>query len=106
MRFVGFDVLPAQVYYAVESATEKERQLMLSRWSKRLKKIEGEQVIKFVPLSHYEYEDASRPIQGMRLKEKILDQNTDCSYGLTVGQHLGKPIPPNSLIYNNKVIEN
>ncbi|CAD5115202.1 DgyrCDS4197 [Dimorphilus gyrociliatus] len=105
LRFVGFDVLAAQVHYAVETATEKERQLILSGWTKRLKRLSEEKPIEFVSLSQYEYEDASKPIQGMRLKEKTLDQNADSGFGLTVGQHLGKPIPPNSLIYNNKVIE-
>ena len=80
-------MLSPQVSYAPQDVSQEEREQMLLKWSKRLENIWTETPLPFVHVDHF---DANK---GFELKEDYLESVKDRTEGLTVGQHLGKPLP-------------
>uniref|UniRef100_A0AAY4BW90 Flavodoxin-like fold domain-containing protein n=1 Tax=Denticeps clupeoides TaxID=299321 RepID=A0AAY4BW90_9TELE len=72
LHFCGFQVLPPQIFWAPAYVPQEARASMLETWTGRLQGLLNEAPF-FLHLKH-----------------------SGSPYGLTVGHHLGKPLPPNS----------
>ncbi|XP_066438284.1 NAD(P)H dehydrogenase [quinone] 1-like [Eleutherodactylus coqui] len=91
LHFCGFQVLPPQIAYNVAHVTQEVRVGMLKSWEKRLETIWDEKPIRF--LSNQDFEGESG---GYLLKKEVEEARSADKYGPTVGQNLGKPLPPDS----------
>ena len=65
---------------------------MLELWRTRLQGLQGETPLSFVP------SDSFDGAHGFQLKPELQKKHADQEFGLTVGTHLGKPLPPNNQI--------
>lgn len=65
---------------------------MLEAWRTRLEGLLGETPLYFTPSDSF---DGGR---GFQLKEDVQQKLAANEFGLSVGIHLGKPLPPNSQI--------
>lgn len=65
---------------------------MLEAWRTRLQGLLGEMPLTFTPSDSF---DGGR---GFQLKEDVQDKHAANEFNLSVGIHLGKPLPPNSQI--------
>ncbi|KAG9467948.1 hypothetical protein GDO78_013989 [Eleutherodactylus coqui] len=91
LNFCGFQVLPPQIAYYVAHETQEVRVGMLKSWEKRLETIWDEKPIRFLPNQDFEGESG-----GYLLKKEVEEAKSADKYGPTVGQNLGKPLPPDS----------
>ncbi|KAM3918230.1 NAD(P)H dehydrogenase [quinone] 1-like isoform 2-T2 [Leptodactylus fuscus] len=91
LNFCGFNVLEPQISYAVAHIPEEARIGILKSWEKRLETIWDEKPIKYIPIQDFEGMSC-----GFVLKKEVEEATSDERYGPTVGQNLGKPLPPNS----------
>ncbi|XP_005310627.1 NAD(P)H dehydrogenase [quinone] 1 [Trachemys scripta elegans] len=98
LHFCGFQVLEPQIAYSISHAPEDARLQILEDWKKRLAAIWEEKPISFVPDSNF---DLSY-VGGFVLKQEVQDRQKAQKYGLSVGQHLGKAIPPDSQVKAQK----
>ncbi|XP_053904946.1 NAD(P)H dehydrogenase [quinone] 1 isoform X3 [Malaclemys terrapin pileata] len=98
LHFCGFQVLEPQIAYSISHAPEDARLQILEDWKKRLAAIWEEKPISFVPDSNF---DLSY-VGGFVLKQEVQDGQKAQKYGLSVGQHLGKAIPPDSQVKAQK----
>ncbi|CAM2101240.1 unnamed protein product [Caretta caretta] len=71
---------------------------ILEDWKKQLEAIWEEKPISFVPDINF---DLSY-VGGFVLKQEVQDRQKAQKYGLSVGQHLGKAIPPDSQVKAQK----
>ncbi|CAM5151621.1 unnamed protein product, partial [Eretmochelys imbricata] len=71
---------------------------ILEDWKKRLEAIWEEKPISFVPDINF---DLSY-VGGFVLKQEVQDRQKAQKYGLSVGKHLGKAIPPDSQVKAQK----
>ncbi|XP_067424236.1 NAD(P)H dehydrogenase [quinone] 1-like isoform X2 [Emydura macquarii macquarii] len=94
LHFCGFQVLEPQIAYSIAHTPEDVRSQILEGWKKRLATIWEEKPLSFVPDSHFDLSF----VGGFVLKQEVQDQQKDEKYGLSVGQHLGKAIPPDSQV--------
>lgn len=83
-----------QIAYSIAHTPEDVRSQILEGWKKRLATIWEEKPLSFVPDSHFDLSF----VGGFVLKQEVQDQQKDQKYGLSVGQHLGKAIPPDSQV--------
>ncbi|XP_076015305.1 ribosyldihydronicotinamide dehydrogenase [quinone]-like [Genypterus blacodes] len=90
LRYCGLDVLAPQVFWAPTCVPPEARDTMLSGWRTRLQGILEETTLSFAPLDNFDGE------KGYQLKTEIHQKHANEEYGLTVGTHLGKPLPPNN----------
>ena len=63
---------------------------MLEGWRARLQGLLGEEPLSFTPLDCFDQE------KGFQLKPEVCEKHAAKEFGLTVGIHLGKPLPPNN----------
>lgn len=63
---------------------------MLEGWRTRLQGVLGEKPLSFTPMDCFDGE------MGFQLKPEVHERNATKEYGLTVGTHLGKALPPNN----------
>ncbi|XP_071973450.1 NAD(P)H dehydrogenase [quinone] 1-like isoform X1 [Engystomops pustulosus] len=91
LNFCGFNVLEPQISYAVAHIPDEARVGILQSWEKRLEKIWDEIPITFLPIQDFEGMTG-----GFLLKKEVEETRSDSRYGPTIGQHLGKPLPPDS----------
>lgn len=63
---------------------------MLEGWRARLQGLLAEQPLSFTPLDCFDGE------KGFQLKPEVHEKHAGKEFGLTVGIHLGKPLPPNN----------
>ncbi|CAH2323985.1 Hypothetical predicted protein [Pelobates cultripes] len=89
LHFCGFQVLEPQISYSIAHTPPEKRSMILEAWQERLGKAWEEKPISFVPNENF---NLSFP-GGFVLKKEVLEKESDNKYGLTVGQHLGKPLP-------------
>ncbi|XP_029968232.1 ribosyldihydronicotinamide dehydrogenase [quinone]-like [Salarias fasciatus] len=89
LHYCGFQVLAPQIFWAPSSVPRDECSGMLERWRYRLWGLLGEEPLSFTPLECFEKE-------GFQLKPEVQEQHAGQEFGLTVGIHLGKRLPPNS----------
>ncbi|XP_007442038.1 NAD(P)H dehydrogenase [quinone] 1 [Python bivittatus] len=90
LRFCGFQVLAPQIAFGIAHTPEEERSQVLEDWKRRLVTIWEEEPLSFAPNSLFELSFA----KGFVLKKDVQEEQEKEKYGLTVGQHLGKPFPP------------
>ncbi|XP_069072094.1 NAD(P)H dehydrogenase [quinone] 1-like isoform X2 [Pleurodeles waltl] len=95
LNFCGFQVLEPQLSYAVSHISNAARMQLLEAWKTRLENIQEEKTISFVPGSDF---DISAPAGSFTLNQDVKEANAHRKYGLTVGQHLGKPLPPDNQV--------
>nr|DBA16867.1 TPA: hypothetical protein GDO54_002395 [Pyxicephalus adspersus] len=91
LNFCGFQVLEPQISYAVAHIPQEARVGILKNWEKRLEAIWDEKPIKFLPIQDFE-----GPTGGFVLKKEVEETLSESKYAPTVGQNLGKPLPPDS----------
>ncbi|XP_032066030.1 NAD(P)H dehydrogenase [quinone] 1 isoform X1 [Thamnophis elegans] len=95
LHFCGFQVLAPQIAFSIGQRTPEDvRSQILEDWKKRLATIWEETPLRFAPNCLFEL----NPAQGFVLKEDVREEQGKEPYGLTVGQHLGKPFPPDSQV--------
>ncbi|XP_068591516.1 ribosyldihydronicotinamide dehydrogenase [quinone]-like [Cebidichthys violaceus] len=90
LHYCGFQVLAPQIFWAPSRIPSEERSAMLESWCTRLLFILGEKTLSFTPLDCFDGE------KGFQLKPEVYEKNATKEYGLTVGIHLGKALPPNN----------
>ncbi|XP_078527460.1 NAD(P)H dehydrogenase [quinone] 1-like isoform X3 [Lissotriton helveticus] len=95
LNFCCVQVLAPQISYAVSLISNEARMKLLEAWKTRLENIWEENTISFVPGSDF---DLSDPCGSYALIKEVEKANANQKYGLTVGQHLGKPFPPDSQV--------
>ncbi|XP_070620484.1 NAD(P)H dehydrogenase [quinone] 1-like [Erythrolamprus reginae] len=95
LHYCGFQVLAPHIAFGVGSHTPEDvRSQILEGWKKRLATIWDEEPLSFAPNSLFEAEFA----KGFVLKKEVQEEQAKEKYGLSVGQHLGKPFPPDSQV--------
>ncbi|XP_075045210.1 NAD(P)H dehydrogenase [quinone] 1 [Mixophyes fleayi] len=94
LHFCGFQVLEPQINYSIAHTPAEKRSLILEAWQARLDRIWEEQPINFVPNEDFDLSFAG----GFVLKKEVVEKNADKKYGLTVGQHVHKPLPPDNQV--------
>ncbi|XP_050415459.1 ribosyldihydronicotinamide dehydrogenase [quinone] [Patella vulgata] len=87
LRFVGFDVLKAQVSYAPTMAADTKRKSMLDNWTTRLKDIAKEKPLEFIPIENFDYN------KGCQLSEEYVNRHKEDKTSPTIGQNMGKLLP-------------
>ncbi|KAH0619740.1 hypothetical protein JD844_000684 [Phrynosoma platyrhinos] len=93
LHFCGFQILEPQIAFSIGHTPADVRTQILEKWKKRLETIWEEKPLTFVPSGDFE------PMaEGFQLKKAVKEQQKERKYGLTVGQHLGKPFPPDSQV--------
>ncbi|XP_077166577.1 NAD(P)H dehydrogenase [quinone] 1 isoform X3 [Paroedura picta] len=98
LHFCGFQILEPQVAFSIAHTPPEARSQILEGWKKRLGAIWDEKPLTFAPSSSF---DLSFP-GGFVLKKEVAEQVQSQKYGLTVGQHLGKPLPPDNQVKAQK----
>ncbi|XP_043937206.1 NAD(P)H dehydrogenase [quinone] 1-like isoform X2 [Protopterus annectens] len=98
LHFCGFQVLSPQIFWSPEGSSNKARTKMIELWKARLENISQEDPIHFVPTAMFDMSAKG----GFQLKKEVQKSNTNEHYGLSVGQHLGKGIPPNNQYRSEK----
>lgn len=89
LHFTGFQVLSPQISYCPGHASPLVRAQMIEEWKIRLESIWEEKPMSFVPDSMFDLSFEG----GFVLKKEVEDANAESSYGLSVGQHMGKAVP-------------
>jgi len=87
LRFCGLDVLPPQINYAVSYVDEETRKNALDKWRQRLANIDAEEPLSFGDVTKF---DAAG---GYLLKDEARAEQASNPRGMSVGTHLGKPLP-------------
>lgn len=90
LHFCGFQVLAPQIAFSIGHTSEDVRSQVLEDWKRRLATIWEEEPLSFAPVCLFELSFA----KGFVLKKEVQEEQEKETYGLTVGQHLGKPFPP------------
>ncbi|XP_042294545.1 NAD(P)H dehydrogenase [quinone] 1 [Sceloporus undulatus] len=93
LHFCGFQILEPQIAFSIGHTPADIRTQILEKWKKRLATIWEEKPLTFVLSGDFE------PMAGgFQLKKAVKAQEEERKYGLSVGQHLGKPLPPDSQV--------
>ncbi|KAI3356291.1 hypothetical protein L3Q82_017537 [Scortum barcoo] len=90
LHYCGFQVLAPQIFWAPSRVSSEVRSTMLKDWRTRLEGVFGEEPLSFTPLDCFDGET------GFQLKPEVHEKHATREFGLTVGIHLGKPLPPNN----------
>ncbi|XP_077946470.1 ribosyldihydronicotinamide dehydrogenase [quinone]-like isoform X1 [Gasterosteus aculeatus] len=90
LHYCGFQVLAPQIFWAPSRLPSEARSTLLEGWRTRLQGVLAEKPLSFTPLDCFDGE------KGFQLKPEFQEKNASKEYGLTVGIHLGKALPPNS----------
>ncbi|XP_073515361.1 NAD(P)H dehydrogenase [quinone] 1-like [Phyllobates terribilis] len=93
LNFCGFKVLEPQISFAVAHISQEARVEILKNWEKRLETIWDEKPLRYLPIQDFEGMSG-----GFVLKKEVVEARSDEKYSPTVGQHLGKPLPPDSQV--------
>ncbi|XP_060110233.1 NAD(P)H dehydrogenase [quinone] 1 [Heteronotia binoei] len=98
LHFCGFQILEPQIAFSIAHTPPEARSQILEGWKKRLGTIWDEKPLTFAPSSSF---DLSFP-GGFVLKKEVEQQLQGQKYGLTTGQHLEKPLPPDNQVKAQK----
>ncbi|XP_054856892.1 NAD(P)H dehydrogenase [quinone] 1 isoform X1 [Eublepharis macularius] len=98
LHFCGFQILEPQIAFGIAHTPAEVRAQILEGWKKRLATIWDEEPLTFAVTDSFDQSFAG----GFVLKKEVEEQLEDQKYGLTVGQHLGKPLPPDGQIKAQK----
>ncbi|XP_075334628.1 NAD(P)H dehydrogenase [quinone] 1-like [Odontesthes bonariensis] len=88
LHYCGFQVLAPQIFWAPSSASPEARTSMLEGWRTRLQGLLEEKPLSFIPLDSFDE-------KSFQLKPDLHEEH-DNDFGLTVGIHQGKRLPPHS----------
>ncbi|KAM5138102.1 NAD(P)H dehydrogenase [quinone] 1 isoform 2-T2 [Mantella aurantiaca] len=94
LHFCGFQVLEPQISCSIAHTPPEKRAIILEAWKARLAKICEEKPISFVPNEDFDMSFAG----GFVLKKEVVVEKHKDQYGPSVGQHMGKPLPPDSQV--------
>lgn len=94
LHFCGFQVLEPQINYSITHTPPEKRSLILEAWQARLDKIWEEKPLSFAANEEFDLSFAG----GFVLKKEVMEKNANNKYGLTVGQHEGKALPPDNQV--------
>ncbi|XP_053255812.1 NAD(P)H dehydrogenase [quinone] 1 isoform X3 [Podarcis raffonei] len=94
LHFCGFQVLAPQIAFSIGHTPPEARSQILETWKKRLATIWEETPLSFAPSNNFDLSFAG----GFLLKKEVQEQQEDKKYGLTTGQHLGKPLLPDNQV--------
>ncbi|XP_072252901.1 ribosyldihydronicotinamide dehydrogenase [quinone]-like [Leuresthes tenuis] len=89
LHYCGFQVLAPQIFWAPSCASPEARTSMLEGWRTRLQGLLEEKPLSFIPLDSFDE-------KGFQLKPDVHEKHASKEFGLTVGIHLGKRLPPHS----------
>ncbi|XP_072516229.1 NAD(P)H dehydrogenase [quinone] 1-like [Salminus brasiliensis] len=92
LRFCGFQVLAPQIFWSIAHTPPAARKALLEAWQTRLKGLMNEKPLTFAPTGLFDLSFQA----GFRLRPEAKEARASEPYGLTTGQHLGKPLPPNN----------
>ncbi|XP_004842993.1 NAD(P)H dehydrogenase [quinone] 1 isoform X3 [Heterocephalus glaber] len=98
LHFCGFQVLEPQLTYSIGHTPLDVRTQVLEGWKKRLENIWDEAPLYFPPSSLFDLNFQA----GFLLKKEVQDEQKNKKFGLSVGHHLGKPIPTDNQIKARK----
>ncbi|XP_040838377.1 NAD(P)H dehydrogenase [quinone] 1 [Ochotona curzoniae] len=98
LHFCGFQVLEPQLTYGIGHTPEDARIQILEGWKKRLESIWDETPLYFPPSSLFDLNFQA----GFLMKKEVQDEQKNKTVGLSVGHHLGKPIPTDNQIKARK----
>uniref|UniRef100_A0A8C5GF35 Ribosyldihydronicotinamide dehydrogenase [quinone] n=1 Tax=Gouania willdenowi TaxID=441366 RepID=A0A8C5GF35_GOUWI len=90
LHYCGFQVLGPQIFWAPAHVSRSDCNTMLNGWRTRLQNLLNEEPLAFPPLDYFEKET------GYQIKPEIDEKHATEEFGLTVGTHLGKKVPPNN----------
>ncbi|XP_072300641.1 NAD(P)H dehydrogenase [quinone] 1-like [Eucyclogobius newberryi] len=90
LHYCGFQVLAPQIFWAPAEAPPESRSSMLEAWRVRMQGLLKEEPLSFTPMCCFDSE------KGFQLKPEAVQKHANRDFGLTVGIHLGKPLPPNN----------
>ncbi|XP_015821817.1 ribosyldihydronicotinamide dehydrogenase [quinone] isoform X1 [Nothobranchius furzeri] len=89
LNYCGFQVLAPQIFWAPALAAAEDCKSMLEGWRTRLQGLLEEKPLSFIPLDSFDQ-------KTFQLKPDVHEQHASKEFGLTVGIHLNKPLPPHS----------
>uniref|UniRef100_A0A8C4Z109 Flavodoxin-like fold domain-containing protein n=2 Tax=Gadus morhua TaxID=8049 RepID=A0A8C4Z109_GADMO len=92
LHYCGFQVLAPQIFWAPFHVKAEARGTMLAGWRTRLQGLLLEAPLSFTP------SDSFDGAKGFQLKPEVQEKHEGQEFGLTVGTHQGKRLPPNSQI--------
>ncbi|XP_061743592.1 NAD(P)H dehydrogenase [quinone] 1 [Nerophis ophidion] len=92
LHFCGFQVLAPQIFWSPAYCLREARTAMLEGWRGRLKGLLEEKPLTFAPCEFFNLS----PKKGFLLLPKVKEAHESNTYGITVGHHLGKPLPPDN----------
>ncbi|CAL8236297.1 unnamed protein product [Arctogadus glacialis] len=92
LHYCGFQVLAPQIFWAPSHVEAEARGTMLGGWRTRLQGLLQEAPLSFTP------SDSFDGAKGFQLKPEVQEKHEGQEFGLTVGTHQGKRLPPNSQI--------
>ncbi|XP_061886430.1 NAD(P)H dehydrogenase [quinone] 1 [Entelurus aequoreus] len=92
LHFCGFQVLAPQIFWSPVYCLPAVRTAMLEGWRGRLKGLLAEKPLTFAPCEFFNLS----PKKGFLLLPKVKEAQKSNPYGITVGHHLGKPLPPDN----------
>uniref|UniRef100_A0A3Q0SPS5 NAD(P)H dehydrogenase, quinone 1 n=1 Tax=Amphilophus citrinellus TaxID=61819 RepID=A0A3Q0SPS5_AMPCI len=90
LNYCGFQVLAPQIFWDPAHVPAEARSSMLESWRTRLQNLCEEVLLYFAPLDYFDKE------KGFQLKPEVHEKYASREFGLTVGIHMGKPLPANS----------
>uniref|UniRef100_A0A3P9B0Z4 Flavodoxin-like fold domain-containing protein n=1 Tax=Maylandia zebra TaxID=106582 RepID=A0A3P9B0Z4_9CICH len=90
LNYCGFQVFAPQIFWDPATGSPESRSSMLEGWRTRLQNLCGEASVYFAPLDYFDKE------KGFLLKPEVKEKYASKESGLTVGIHMGKPLPANS----------
>lgn len=90
LNYCGFQVFAPQIFWDPATGSPESRSSMLEGWRTRLQNLCGEAPVYFAPLDYFDKE------KGFLLKPEVKEKYASKECGLTVGIHMGKPLPANS----------
>ncbi|XP_061735126.1 ribosyldihydronicotinamide dehydrogenase [quinone]-like [Nerophis ophidion] len=91
LHYCGFQVLAPQIFWAPSRVSQEERVAMLEAWRARLEGLWDEAPLAFTPMDCFDGD------KGFQLKPEVQEKHACQEFGLTVGTHLGKRVPPNQM---------
>lgn len=94
LHFCGFQVLAPQLTYSIGHTPADARLQILDGWKKRLGRVWEESALYFPPSSLFDLNFQA----GFLMKKEAQEEQKDKEVGLSVGHHLGKPIPTDNQI--------
>ncbi|KAM7380443.1 hypothetical protein PAMP_003737 [Pampus punctatissimus] len=90
LHYCGFQVLAPHIFWAPSHVPTEARSTMLETWRTRLQGLLEEEPLSFTPMDCFDGE------KGFQLKPEVHEKHATNEFGLMVGIHLGKPLPPNN----------